>query len=606
MNIIAIVLLFALIGGGIYLWVRWQRNKIKAKRQELVANANLLDSSGNVTSEAFDRIIGNGDSDLSNPTKSSLPSSDPEVNAEQQDQAASPAASGAVASATVVTSSAAIVKLDPTADKFQLAAATIEELCEKLLAAWSKATDANSLYERACRDRSNAVDQLSYSHGTSRARSSIRSGAPNHTALVNYIEKLRVLQLSIRANGNKRAAVIEQVLLLPNQAKEAWNLLNHALIPFPESFFNTAKTGLAAHLVTLGLAAHQVKSVSKSSIESLLQASSEAQQNAEAVRAEASNGEASEEQKAINASTAIAECKSDLIARTIKALQAVFTADDARNQASSSFNELESLTHTRFKAPQKPTPEEVMRYLSSVEDWTLSVLKTKRQAIEQLKDAKKLQQEARAVTAELQGAYQALSNKLLDGQDEDNIALAMAIAVIISDLNTSLEKRNNSLLTLDQENAAVKVSTSVTSETAADAERIKSLRAIARTAGFALAQATVAENKLSQLRYDEPNGAPSQPKVDRDQSFASHLGRFGQFMKKKESHINATNRWEAEKEIVAGALAARSEKVRESNRAMSTACATTAKSFSATTCDELRVVVGMLEKLVVLNKPFEK
>ncbi|MFA6211444.1 MAG: hypothetical protein WC714_18555 [Candidatus Obscuribacterales bacterium] len=625
MNIIAIVLLFALIGGGIYLWVRWQRNKIKAKRQELVANANLLDSSGNVTSEAFDRIIGKGDSDLSNPTKSSLPGSDPEVNADRQEQGAT-ATGGAIVTSNGATSNGEtaasndatassngatahspkpIVKIDPTAEKFQLAAASIEELCEKLLAAWSKATNANSLYEKACRDRSNAVDELSYSHGTSRARSSIKSGAASHTALVNYIEKLRGLQLSIRSNSNKRALTVEALLLLPNQAKEAWNLLNQALLPFPESFFNS-NSGLAPHLVTLGLAAHQVKSVSKSSIEGLLQEASEAQENAEAVRAEASTGEPSEEQRTLNASSDTAECKRDLSARTIKALQEIFAADDARVEASSHFSELDSLTRTRFKAPQKPTPEEVMRYLASVEDWTVSVHTTKRQAVEQLSAAKKLLQQAKASTAELQGAYQALSKKLLDGRDEDNIALAMAIALIISDLNSSLERRSKSLLTLEQENAAVKVPTSVTSETAADLERIKALRVIARTAGFALAQATVAENKLSQLRYDEPSGAPSQPKVDRDQTFASHLGRFGQFVKKKESHISATNRWEAEKEIVAGALAARSEKVRESNKAMSTACATTIKSFSATTCDQLRVVAGMLEKLVLLNKPFEK
>jgi hypothetical protein len=619
MQIIAILLLFGLIAGGIYLWVRKQRAGLLAKHKKLVESSNLLDSSGNVSSEAFDRIVGqSNDSNVSNSQVSAADqaeSSDHELDSddsvsEQPDKSAasdeppggSVETSGSTASAN---GSSTVTVVDPTisagARKFQQAVPRLQELCEKLLLTWREATDANGAYEKARRARSQAHDEISYSLTMSRLRSLLQSSPTAELGFGTFLDKGKNLYAATLTSGYKRADTYAAAVTTPAQAKAAWDALTAALQQYPESFLRTLPNNLAA----VGLAAYQLKNVSKNSIENLLSEASSIRSLEGEIKSEAQTQapECSDEETKVNKAAA-AKVARDLIGRQITLLQAYLAADKARDDLSSLYNDLEHYQWSRFTPPQKPTPEEVMRYLVSVEDWVSESLSTKRQIVAKKLELARLMAELKTLASEWQGAHKAVSARLTDFYQEDDIVLELALSANSRLIAAAVQSLEKSVASLEAEHPPFKIAAEVTVVSSSDDQAIKAARAGARTLGFALAQAVVADNKLEQLRTNQPYDSSSQPKVDRNVGFARYLNQYTHFLKSQDSHAVKHKRWEDEKEVVNAAREARYEKLRLASKATHQLAISSAKSLSSASADELRIVVAMLDKLVVLN-PYE-
>lgn len=583
MQILALLLIFALIGGGIYFWVRRERSKLLAKRTKLAEDAGLLDSSGKLSSAAFDRIVGEAKAtDLDQP--------DSEDNGTNEDNGNNDVeALAAVVQAESENNSTTATNETGHA-KFQAAAPSIVALCEQLLLAWSESTKAYQEQEKAARTRSNILDHMRYRH-----RRSIHKAPAQRSA---EIENLRVMHKGLRAAGNEMAVAYENFINLPAAAKAAWNALTSALTPFSESYVQTLPPQLAA----IGLSAYQLKSVSKGSIEKLLEELSELNSQSTTIRsyAIAPLAQCSDEQRS-TLHTAATEAAQDLRARISAVIETLLIAEKNVGEVSIANSDLEELHQTRFTPPQKPTPEEVMRYLMAVEDWTISVASAQRDTLAKTARAVQSIAEAKTSLAEYQGAYQVQSKKLMATQSEDDIALALALQTVSEDITAALAGCEKTLHE-QQQKISFKAIAEVVAQTPADQELIKTLRLSARTVGFALAQANVAGKKLRQLAADRPDDQPSPPKVDRFETFVTHMGLYSQYLKKVEKFKGSVKIADAEIELVQIALAARQEKVRETVKVMSLAGAAAVKSFSRTTCDELRVVVGMIEKIAQLNK----
>jgi len=592
MQILALLLLVALIGAGIYFWVRHERSKLLAKRTKLAEDAGLLNTSGKLSSAAFDRITGQAADIL-----------DDDENPDSEDEAGDSAtvqdgdAQSALPQASIDTeqqpdAQKTVVFSAKDHLKFQQAAPSIAQLCEKLLQIWSECTKVAWENDKASRARSNAHDELHYRN----RRNWQRIPLERATA----IEALRVAHKNHRSTGNDMAVAYEKFRTLPAAAKEAWNALTSALAPFSEAYLQT----LPPQLSTIGLSAHQVKSVSKSSIEKYLEEVSALDEEGASIHALAIGAiqptSNSDEQKAA-LQTAAVEAGKDLLTRIMAAIECLFISEKAVSDASITRLELDALHETRFTPPQKPTPEEVMRYLMSVEDWTISVAAARTHFLDKTAAAINALAEAKTVLSEYTGASQVEGKKLVATQSEDHIALSLALQTVCGDLTASLSAAEKSLME-GQQKVTFKAIPEVVAQTATDQELLKALRLSARTVGFALAQANVASKKLSQMRQDRPDYAPSPPKVERNETFAKHTGLYSQYLKRLEKYTNSVKVANAEIELVETALAARLEKVRETVKTMSQAGAAAVKSFSRTTCDELRVVTGMIEKIAQLNK----
>ena len=357
------------------------------------------------------------------------------------------------------------------------------------------------------------------------------------------------------------------------------------------------------NLAAVGLAAYQLKNVSKGSIESLLSEASSLKSIEGEIKSEALSPAPESSDDKVNQAAATKAAR-DLIGRQFALLQAYFAADNTRDDLSSLYSDLDNYQWSRFTAPQKPTPEEVMRYLVSVEDWVAESLSTRRKIVAKKAELALQMAELKTQAGEWQGAHKAVAAKLTDFHQEDDIVLEMALAANSRTIAEAIQSLEKSVASLEAEHPPFKVAAEVTTVSSSDDEAIKVVRAGARTLGFALAQATVADNKLDQLRSNQPYDSSSSPKVDRNVGFARYLHQYTHFLKSQDSHAVKYKRWEDEKEVVNAAREARYEKLRLASKATHQLAISSAKSLSSASADELRIVVAMLDKLVALN-PYE-
>lgn len=618
MNLVAFILFIAIIGGGIYLWVTWKRKRVISRHKKLVEDAGLLDQSGNILPGALDKLA-RGRSEQKGQSATGQTSTHSEASAtplDKDNQAGLPQDNGTTAQANVGAppAQAAPLKKDGAyVTRLRRGAPQIRELTEALLAAWREATDQDQRWD------TNRSTRNSISYDLQRAQdlSRIKAVAEIQPATIRIIET----QLLFDQFEVAGAQLLADLLPRARQAKTAWQALVDALRSYPdEDDLDDLPTDLKALLLT----AHQVRSVSKSSIESLLsEGAAYTERNASllstAVARNAGNTAAKPAGKAASPSAAETPAQSDpaqkeklrlleagrqAIQQKVEALLSVMLTTRA------AYMELHGLRETlKHKEempvvkPRKPTPEEVTRYLCEVEEKAcarmlsgrviLAAAQTLEERLRELNEAREsllatLKREAAPLNASGKGVLVG-TVKCGDYVHSNLGEWSRSIAKAISETRSA------------GYDSTKPVPTNTPEEDALD----KELRQLARTLGFAVAQHVVATAKLRSVKNSEPS-EPGKARVDREQDFDANLARTESYLTRLAKFHDDWDRFAKEKEVVEVALQARLAKIKESTKLLDSRAAAVSRTLKADSADLLRLSASAARDLVNLMGEYTK
>lgn len=646
MTIAAFILLIAIIGGGIYLWVNWKRKRIVNRHKKLVEDSGLLDPSGNILPDALDKLARG----KAKPGEGQT-STDSEASATTRDDSTAPAAGGVQAGTSPDTGSkdGSTVEAAQTTGEANVKAPSndgayvtrlrknaprIRELTEALLLAWREASLTDQHWE------SNKSRRNSVGYDLQRAQdlSRIKVTADIQPFFQRMVETQVVLdQLSVTAGE-----LLSNLLPRAREAKAAWQALVDGLRSFPDE---DDLTDLPADLQAILLTAHQVRSVSKSSIENLLSEGAQAiERNASLLADHTSSGAKVQKKAALAKSSANASGKA--VGKTPSATDASGKANaDAADSAAletaaekerlrllenarqniarcveqllsavltsrASYMELHGLRES-LKAsearditkPRKPTPEEVTRYLSEVEDKANTRMLTGRLIVA---GAASLEETLKQVSSAREALTTALNREAasLRESGDDKLVATVTSAETVQSMGGESSKSMARMVS-DVRSAGHDSTTAVAAHSAEEDALDRDLRQLTRTLGFAVAQHVVAVNKLRSVRNSEPS-EPGKARVDREQDFAANLARIESYLARLDQFHTDWDRFSKETEVVEVALQARLLKIKETTKALEAKTTAVSRGLKADSSDLLRVSAATAQDLVILMGEYTK
>ncbi|MDX1986694.1 MAG: hypothetical protein SFV17_08405 [Candidatus Obscuribacter sp.] len=602
MTAVIFIAIIALIGGGIYLWVQRQRKNAFKRHEKLVKDANLLDQAGNLTADALSGKNPSEPPTAAESTDDSATAHDGNVsNAAEGNTNKTGEAPNSAGKTAKPERTAPLSGMDATITRDAL---DIKELCEALLRSWRQVSETLRSYDRS-------RHELSSLHYTIEREGSL-GRLKDAASAEPYFDQLVALWQSRTA---QEALHRELQANLPKQARLAkadWQNLVQALKAFEEEAIakHIENGNLSRQSAALVLTAHHLRSVSKSSIESALETAAEIEKSRSSSSSSSSAAAGTNDSSPPATAPENQELAEKAFARTLSRIKTgVVSACQAYIQARELLSKLtiealyiERTAEKSVKRPQKPTPEEVMRYLAEIEDLEKEALGEERQAALTLAETRRqvsiLENEAAALSTAIQAASQAREHQT--GQKTD--VLLKAAQQIHKELGEWREKTTAGCDRYLEKKWRSRQSTG-NAPTAQEEEAIKALRAFNRTFGFAVAQATVAAAKERSLNAREPS-SPNKPRIEREEDFGKALTGFDGFLKKQEAYRAEYHQWASQVEVVKTALLARIEKMKEAAKAMETRAAVDAKSVDNKSADELIITIAASLKMAKLHEEY--
>ncbi|MBI4533698.1 MAG: hypothetical protein HY711_07095 [Candidatus Melainabacteria bacterium] len=285
-----------------------------------------------------------------------------------------------------------------------------------------------------------------------------------------------------------------------------------------------------------------------------------------------------------------------LVACLEAALVCYSSAAEATDDAAEAFAQYLDLDETRFREPQKPTTEEVGRYLQEIEEWSKARLASERKSSASLAVLSRNIDKCQKAFALVKEALDKLSG--VKGKDVDETVEA---TIVVAETMLSLSSLHSEVQKLTEWTALdLKTSPHITTVTPAESAEASTLKGLARTAGYAVAQLNVARAKVRQVE-EKPmpplSRAPSFQGVDVD----LHIESYGKWLEEEAQIRKQIEQLVAELEVAKNAREARQAKVHSSAEALAAKASAMGKTFSDSSADELRVTVIASHKLVELN-----
>lgn len=571
MSIVILLLFIAIIGGGIYWWIGWQRKRAVQKHEKLVRDAGLLDQTGSLSTSGLDK--------LANSPKPAQGAAGEEIdNTLSNGEAfALPASATANTGGSPAHQKTRFSALERRIEKDKV---NIARLADDLLKAWNEASHHVSAWENSGR----RLTKVKYEVERASEWYSLDEAASLTQFCRTLYETLVVRATQHRINIESASKAPPSTIALRN----AWQALVVALADYPEEDVQAlfAQGRLSKQTAALLLAAHHARATSKSSVESLRNDVKELESSGvpsapPPIKVEKPEGD---ELASLNQAQAMIE------AALTNGLRQFLLTRASQSNLTSKLNQLDSRGTTSFKKPQKPTPEEVMRYLMEVEDHAALSLTTEREAYQSYKQTQVGLTELKHVLERLQRDIKSQETILLDTGNPLYVCVVEAAMMLHRYMEEWLEETQSSSVAVQKRN--LRRSEAVTSNSPEEVEQIKLLRQLERTVGFAVAQSEVASNKLNTLRQDQPS-EPRKPRVDREEEFARLLSRFDGYLDTVTKTQADTTRWQAESQVVGMALSARNEKLTQSISALMLKASPLAQSIKGKSgvSDELQIVI---------------
>jgi|GEM_PF-3133455 len=592
--VLALILLFALVGGGIYLWVKRQRRLLLKKKMDLAESSKTLDSGG-------PSVLDSVGSPVSKPTTSSA-SDRPQINAPESGGANGGVNGGTPDDTNSVDKSAAVV--DPPVDskfgaRFRQAAPTIKELATKLMEAWNEASVVHNAEESAWYKVKEfastivlAVDCRFLYH------------VPDATA---FVEGSYKHYAQVATDFKTWYDFSRQVKGTAEAAGAAFEALRQALKPYDKS--NVVY--LPPDLQGLCISAHNVLETSKRSIENLLK---EVQECTTRVEAAELKGEPLKrdvlEKLFVGDEKTFAEgthaddlddtneARASLKQALVEAITNYQGEKAAFDELSANYSRLEELGKQSFVFPKKPTPEEIQRFLTELEEWSKNKLAGERKVGELIAACKRAIKSINESVKALKRTRGRTSPVLHDAKRTVDEGLLLAANKAVADLEKGLAEFEKTVAKAVEEQP--KVSAPTPTATAVEDVAIKSMRGHQRTVAFALAQKTVAAAKLALTQQNEPLGSARAPRIERSEAFEKYLELNLKYLAQTQVEAAEHDKWEEGRDLVQMAFEARQAKLVEATKDLASRMAEVQKTSSATPADELLVVNGVAAKIVQL------
>lgn len=587
---IAFLIVLAAIGGGIYLWVKRQRKNLLKKKTELAQSSKVL-----VPREAS--LLDTFASPVSNTPARSTDGERPQINASPDTTAGEGAEH--LDEAAEKAKAAAEVEDTKYVASFRQAAPSINDLAEKLMAAWDEATTAYNAEDRNW-------DLVGESRRTIYLGNDCRFFGNSGDAS-KFVKDLNAHFAGGLSNYKHWLATSAEVNPKAQAAGAAFEALRLALKPFEEHRSDL----LPVDLCVLCQTAHKLLKVSRESIEKLLKS---AQETLQKVEKEVLAGKPLKREKLEKLFTGDAktfvegthaddqrdtlEAREAFVGAMIAAIEEQLKCSNGTSAVQQVFAKLEEIGKRTFTYPQKPTPEEIVRFLTEVELWSVEKLECERQVapliaqadqgIKALKDAVKALKRSRGRTTPV----------LTDANRTIDEGLILAANKVVSDLETAIESAAAELSKSVEKQP--KVDEPVLTATAEEEATTKLLRADARKVAFALAQRAVASTKLAQIQRLEPSLEGMPPRIDRTDGFAKYRAQYQTYFDRRAQKQAAYSKWAEGRDVVQMAYDARKAKVTEVSQALSSKMAGVQKTSTTKTANELLVVGGMATKIVQL------
>lgn len=248
------------------------------------------------------------------------------------------------------------------------------------------------------------------------------------------------------------------------------------------------------------------------------------------------------------------------------------------------------------REPNKPTAEDVGRYLQETEDWATRRLAAQRAAVEALTAYVPNRKTYEKMLADLGRAVDKLKYILATTVDEEAEALVSAAFRMHARMDSRFREAHSDVdkwLARDFDR-----SKPVYVTTPEQDEEIKALRQMARTLGFAVAQRNVAWVKHSQAKGKSRPYEPSEPRVSsREFDFEALAGSFKSYLAEVASNAVTNEQIDAEIEVIGNALEARQAKVKQTAELLSAKSKGAVKKMDDETADETRIVAAFAAKL---------
>lgn len=590
--VIACILLAAIIGGGIYVWVIRARKSLLAKKTRLAESSKILD-------EAQTSVLDSVVSPVSQSATSSTASDHPQINASPE------TANGEVGAQADKTGEAAVKLPEPASDsryaaRFRQVAPTIKELAEKLLVAWNEAS-------KVVRAEKEAWDKVT------KVRNCLYLG--NDCSFIQDPADLSKFLADLNQHFNDQICQYKTWLELSAKvdpsaqaASQAHEALRLALKPFPREDSHR----LPPDLEVICAAAQLVLDTSRNSIEKKLKTGLEVVKKVEKeepagqpikhdrarllfVSDQASFAEGTHEDDIKDTH----EARQSLLAAARSAIQERFSSSTAQAALEEIFNKLERLDKQSFTFPKKPTPEEITRFLAEVEAWSKEKLETERQVAPLFDAASKAVKQVKDGLQHLKRTRGRTTPVLSDAARTFDEGLVLAINKVVSDLETYLADTNSKLAKLAEKKP--KVSDPQSKVDSQEEASINVLRASMRTVSFALAQRSVAATKLADIQRKQPQVNNWWPHVERAEAFEKLLARYTDRYQDRARQEAEHARWEEVRDLIQMAYDARKNKVTETSAALGTKLAEVNKTLGPQPADELLIVGGMSARIVGLT-----
>ncbi|MBS1995530.1 MAG: hypothetical protein JSS86_04435 [Cyanobacteria bacterium SZAS LIN-2] len=591
--VLAFILVLLASGGGIYLWVKRQRKLLLKKKMDLAASSETLDTGA-------PSVLDSVTSPVISPTTSSAAGDRPQINAP-----ASGGTDGGKNGSTDGGTTTATTEPAPVVDskfgaRFRQAAPTIKELAEKLMSAWNDASVAH-----------NACESARYQKGRQDSTIVI-SIDPRFVAekadLDVFVEEANLHFAGIITNVKSWYDFSRLVTPTAQAASAAFEALRVALKPYPKHHVEY----LPADMQALCLSAHNLLEVSKSSIERLLTEAQISALNVEKVENEdqplkrvvidklfVSDAKTFAEGTHKDDQDEVFEARAALKAAMVKSIEVLRQSQARFNELEDIFRTLAEFEEKTFVFPQKPTPEEILRFLTDLENWAGEKLTAQRRVEELMAAARNASKNTSDALKALQRSRGRTSPVLNDARRVIDEALILTANNVVTSIETAIAQFNKSQMEAGLK--LPKVTAPVTNPQPEEEAQIKLLRGLERTVAFALAQQTVASAKLALVQQNEPCGKARAPRVERSESFAKYLSQNEAFLKQQQVETAEYDKWAEGRDLVQMAFEARKAKLAETSGALSSKLAEVLKTVTATPADELLVVNSVAAKMVQLT-----
>lgn len=259
----------------------------------------------------------------------------------------------------------------------------------------------------------------------------------------------------------------------------------------------------------------------------------------------------------------------------------------------------DSFEEQTIREPNKPTAEDVGRYLTELEEWAVNRLKAQRAAYAALKRYVPNRAVYAKMLIDLKRSVDGLVYVVGTSVDPEAESLVSAAQRMFKEIDSRFHKVAGDVDSW--QTRSYDRSEPVFATTGEEDEEIKVMRQLARTVAFAVAQRNVAAVKYANAQHKLRPSQAYEPRVPDELDFDKLALGFREYLDLQARNAADNAQIDAEIEVIFNALEARNAKIKQSAELLSSKAKAAAKKIDDDSADEFRVVTAFGSRLCALH-----